>query len=245
MSSYLDKTGLTYFWSKIKAAISDKMTKGVDYVTAGKKAGTNIGDYATAEGSEVTANGGFAHAEGYGTTASKSCAHAEGNRTSATAASAHSEGRNSVADADAAHAEGYGTTAYSSYSHAEGYLSYANGHAAHAEGYGTRANGKGQHVVGEYNVADNGSGSTRGTYVEIVGNGTGDSARSNARTLDWNGNETLAGKLTLGAGPTNNMDAATKQYVDEHGGAGINYGNTDLEAGVSPLAEGTFYAYYI
>ena len=38
--------------------------------------------------------------------------------------------------------------------------------------------------------------------------------RSNARTLDWDGNEVLAGKLTLGAAPTANMDATTKLYVD-------------------------------
>lgn len=37
---------------------------------------------------------------------------------------------------------------------------------------------------------------TRGTYVEIVGNGKNPSTRSNARTLDWNGNEWLAGGLT-------------------------------------------------
>ena len=37
------------------------------------------------------------------------------------------------------------------------------------------------------------------TYAEIIGNGTGDNARSNARTLDWDGNETLAGSLTLGS----------------------------------------------
>ena len=38
----------------------------------------------------------------------------------------------------------------------------------------------------------------KGDYVEIVGNGTDTSHRSNARTLDWNGNETLAGGLTVG-----------------------------------------------
>ena len=40
------------------------------------------------------------------------------------------------------------------------------------------------------------------------------SARSNARTLDWDGNEVLSGKLTVGTAPTNNMDVATKLYVD-------------------------------
>jgi len=33
-----------------------------------------------------------------------------------------------------------------------------------------------------------------------VGNGTAEDARSNARTLDWSGNETLQGSLTLGMG---------------------------------------------
>ena len=32
--------------------------------------------------------------------------------------------------------------------------------------------------------------------------------------MDWSGNEVLAGKLTVGTAPTNNMDVATKQYVD-------------------------------
>ena len=49
--------------------------------------------------------------------------------------------------------------------------------------------------------------------VEIVGWGTATN-RKNIRTLDTSGNEVLAGKLTLGAQPTTNMDAATKQYVD-------------------------------
>ena len=47
-----------------------------------------------------------------------------------------------------------------------------------------------------------------------MGNGTSDNARSNARTLDWNGNEVLAGKLTVGAAPSGDMDVTTKGYVD-------------------------------
>ena len=54
----------------------------------------------------------------------------------------------------------------------------------------------------------------KGNYVEIVGNGNS-TARSNARTLDWSGNEVLAGKLTVGSDPINNMDVTTKQYVDK------------------------------
>jgi hypothetical protein len=74
----------------------------------------------------------------------------------------------------------------------------------------TIAQRQSQHVFGEYNIADTmGTIVTRGNYVEIVGNGTSN-ARSNARTLDWNGNEVLAGKLTVGANPVNAMDVVTK-----------------------------------
>jgi len=56
----------------------------------------------------------------------------------------------------------------------------------------------------------------RGKYLEIVGNGFFvTSARSNARTLDWYGNEWLAGKLTIGSAPSSNMDVTTKKYVDD------------------------------
>ena len=48
-------------------------------------------------------------------------------------------------------------------------------------------------------------------YVEIVGNGTADNARSNARTLDWDGNEYLAGSITLGKGTTDEVTLTAAQ----------------------------------
>ena len=161
-----------------------------------------IGDSATAEGNNSKAIGGISHAEGSGTTAQGVGSHTEGLETRTTMKYAHAEGSRTTASGTASHAEG-------SYSTASGYYS-------HAEGVSTVANHKAQHVFGECNIADSSAeaASARGTYVEIVGNGTADNARSNARTLDWNGNEVLAGKLTVGAAPTNNMDVATKQYVD-------------------------------
>lgn len=100
-------------------------------------------------------------------------------------------------------------------SHAEGSETTASGNLSHVEGLKTIAQRQSQHVFGEYNIADTmGTIVTRGNYVEIVGNGSDVNARSNARTLDWNGNEVLAGKLTVGINPTNDMDVATKQYVD-------------------------------
>ena len=112
-------------------------------------------------------------------------------------------------------AEGYNNTASGQYSHAEGYNNTASGQYSHAEGYYTTAQRRSQHVFGEYNILDTtGTTTSKGKYIEIVGKGTSTSARSNARTLDWNGNEVLAGKLTIGTAPTANMDVTTKQYVD-------------------------------
>ena len=114
------------------------------------------------------------------------------------------------------YAEGGGTTASGNSAHAEGSGTTAEGAFSHAEGQGTRARYRAQHVFGEYNILDPyvTDYSNRGIYVEIVGKGMNDSERSNARTLDWSGNEVLSGKLTVGTDPTNNMDVATKQYVD-------------------------------
>ena len=50
--------------------------------------------------------------------------------------------------------------------------------------------------------------------IEVVGNGS-ENARSNARVLYKDGNETLAGILTVGAQPTSNNHVATKKYVDD------------------------------
>lgn len=70
-----------------------------------------------------------------------------------------------------------------------------------------------QHVIGEYETNDpeemnikNGlKHSDRGFFIEIVGNGQDPQNRSNARALDWNGNEYLRGTLTIGAGTENEV----------------------------------------
>ncbi len=185
------------------------------YIRAGKRSGTTLGTKATAEGNNTTASGSSAHAEGGMTTASGQSSHAEGTRTTASMTSDHAEGGSTTASGGSSHAEGNFTKASGASAHAEGNGTTASGADSHAEGDNTTAQRKSQHVFGEYNELDTeGTTGTHGSYIEIVGNGTSDSARSNARTLDWSGNETLAGKLTLGAAPTANMDAATKQYVD-------------------------------
>lgn len=197
--------------------LDNVMIQGVNYVTAGQKSGSTLGAAATAEGYSTTASGEASHAEGSNTTASGNWSHAEGASTTASSSWSHAEGSSTTASGMYSHAEGSGTTASGTSSHAEGIHTTASGTYSHAEGYYTTANHKAQHVFGEYNVLDTSTAtaSNRGNYVEIVGKGTSDSARSNARTLDWSGNEVLAGKLTVGKAPTANMDVATKKYVDD------------------------------
>lgn len=141
------------------------------------------------------------------------------------------EGTGTQAQGVASHAEGSGTSAQAPYSHAEGYATYAGGSAAHAEGFNTRveagsdhshtegrattANHKSQHVQGEYNIADDSTAAAnaRGNYSHIVGNGTSDSARSNAHTLDWSGNAWFAGDVYVGSTSGTNKDEGSKKLI--------------------------------
>jgi len=86
-------------------------------------------------------------------------------------------------------------------SHVEGENNIASGEASHVEGKHNEAKAVSQHVFGEYNISDVTTdplsrGTGYGNYIEIVGNGTS-SARSNARTLDWSGNEYITGSMKI------------------------------------------------
>lgn len=176
-----------------KVDISTKMDKanptGTGSLSLNRKANTTVGTNSVAVGNNTEASGTYSHAEGGSTTAS-------GNTS---------------------HAEGYGTTASGNYSHTEGVDTQASGTSSHAQGQRTTANRRSQNVFGEYNVADVGGtdATTRGTYVEIVGNGTTNSSRSNARTLDWSGNEWLAGKITPAGGISDGKNADYKLVIPD------------------------------
>lgn len=154
--------------------------------------------------------------------------HAEGYHTSA-GHRAHAEGDNS-------YATGY-------ISHAEGYYTVASQEGAHAEGKYVYASSAYQHAQGKYNINDN-----TGTYAHIVGNGTSNSERSNAHTLDWSGNAWYAGSVSAGTTATpaavvNDNDLTTKAYVDnaisQGGGGGGSYTagtGIDITNGVISLA---------
>ena len=165
------------------------------------------GDYSHAEGVQTIASGHYSHAEGVLTTASGSTSHAEGTQNIASGFVSHAEGRNTEATNTCAHAEGFGTKATGEYSHAEGDNAIASGQGAHAEGYSAVASGRyshaegsstiaaspRQHVQGRYNIED-----AESKYAHIVGNGDSNSTRSNAHTLDWDGNAWYAGNVYVG-----------------------------------------------
>jgi len=177
-------------------------------ISLGRTGDIGMASVAIGVGVEASGNGSFAH--GGGTTASGNSAHAEGNETLASGENSHAEGDSSTASGYASHAEGSTTTASGVNSHAEGDYTTASGASSHAEGYGSKASSQFQHVQGKYNIEDKGR-----KYAHIVGNGAGDAKRSNAHTLDWQGNGWYAGKLSQQGTPTQDTDLTTKKYVDD------------------------------
>ena len=120
---------------------------------------------------------------------------------------AFAEGKYTKASGEGSHAEGYDTTAQSSFSHAEGNRTIASGDCSHAEGYNTTASGENQHVQGKWNIADT-------TSAHIVGNGKYNN-RSNAHTLDWQGNAWFAGDVYTGSTSGTNKDDGSKKLATE------------------------------
>lgn len=181
--------------------------------TAGSSLTASAGTNAHAEGQGSSAAGQAAHSEGASTMASGNYAHSEGNGTIASDLSAHAEGIASVASGEASHSEGNSSTALGDAAHSEGDFTVASGDNSHAEGSNTTAYGRSQHVFGELNIPDPvGSSYMKGTYVEIVGNGE-NGITSNARTLDWEGNEKIAGSLTIGMDTENEVTITPAQLT--------------------------------
>ena len=152
-------------------------------LSRGRKANTTVGTGSFAFGDDVEASGDYSHAEGSG----------------------------SISTAEAAHAEGSNGMAAGDSSHVEGLFCGTCSEASHAEGTNTLATRKSQHVFGENNVWEYTEGyqytpmddpaiNEKGEFIEIVGNGDFyEGEYSNARTLDWDGNERLAGDLYVHA----------------------------------------------
>ena len=150
------------------------------------------GEKSHVEGQDCLALGTISHTEGAGTTASGNYSHAEGGGTKASG--------------NGSHAEGGGTTASGTNSHAEGDGTTASGSNSHAEGFYTKASSDHQHVQGKYNTED-----TESKYAFIIGNGTSDTARSNAFAVDWDG-KMYQGNSSIGIQLSQNVDLTLEEY---------------------------------
>lgn len=157
---------------------------------------------------ENKAAGGYSHAEGYLTSALGTQSHAEGNSTTASEKATHSEGWATTASGSASHAEGRMTTASGTRSHAEGDNTTASGFYSHSEGYYTKATSFASHACGKYNkdmTATTGV-SSNNADAFVIGNGTSDSALSNAFRV------TLSGS-TYGLSAFNSSGADYAEFI--------------------------------
>lgn len=191
--------------NQIKTAVNETIDAMPSNLVNGQADGSirSIGAYDTT----INPLGQYAQAFGSGTIASGEYSHAEGAGPKASGAASHAEGYRTVASGQTSHAEGNETEASSHNSHAEGDNTTASGNSSHAEGYGTTAQGNNQHVQGKYNISDT-------TSAHIVGNGSGYSNKSNAHTLDWQGNAWFAGDVYTGStSGTNKDDGSVKLPV--------------------------------
>lgn len=177
---------------------------------------TASASYAHAEGYNTNASRSDAHAEGYQTTASGVNTHAEGYQTEASGYTSHAEGINAIASGNVAHAEGQLTIAAGSYSHVSGKYNTADSYDTWPEwtantvyAVGDKVKITSETTVEGYicKIANNDNVFTKShwadtwnqmNYVEIIGNGNAVDDRSNARALDWDGNEHLMGDIYVG-----------------------------------------------
>lgn len=236
-----------------------------DYSAVFGKNNTVSDTYSFAFGNGNTVSNWGSFAEGYSNNIASSASHAEGTRNAITGSNSqashvegrrntvsgiavHAEGQNNTVSGNVSHVEGANNTVTGQISHVEGQRNEVSGSASHAEGFYTIARKNAQHVFGRANIPDTNDNDNYGTYIEIVGNGDVSDAdniiRRNARTLDWQGNGWYAGKLTVGSNPTENMDVATKQYVDNHVSDLSGYvATSNLATLVNPLIQAALAEY--
>lgn len=200
----------------------------------------STGGASHSEGCNTLSSGSHSHAEGDTTTSSGHGAHSEGGNTVASNNFSHVEGYSSTSSGHSSHAEGYTTEASGAYSHAEGYYTTANLYQMHAAGsYNAQANkytpfspGTIYHehdrillngFEGYECIVPESSSSfvtaewkrlpSNGEHAFVVGNGTGSNNRSNALTLEWDGNLRLAKNVYVNA--TSSGSAGSKLAMED------------------------------
>jgi len=202
-----DRTVLTTSLSLGRKPNSDE---GLNSIALGNNVEAS-GNSTLAIGRDTIARGFYSSSQGKNNVSTGEASHTEGFTTKSIGEYSHAEGKETKTVGDISHAEGVETITNGIGSHAEGYGSIANGEYSHAEGYKTIAGSEGQSVRGRYNVQD-----TAGQYLDIVGCGTGEVDRSNAYTLDKQGNAYYKGVVTADGEATNDYDLTNIKYLKEN-----------------------------
>jgi len=146
---------------------------------------TASGSRSTAMGDNTEASGNYSTSMGDSTTASGTVSTAMGDSTT-------SSGISSTA-------MGNGTTASGDYSTAMGISTVASGDYSTTMGSLTTASGFGSTAIGQHNVLNSGDAATSFNLTNTafsIGNGTSAGARSDAFSVLFNGNTTVAGSIT-------------------------------------------------
>ena len=167
----------------------------------------SFGAGTTAKGHQSVAFGGSTTAEGMGSFALGGGTKAIGQYSAAFGGGTTAKGDYSLALGGGATANGSYSFAFGTGAQANGMFSlafgggntvFANGLASIAIGNGVTANGESQTVLGTLNIVDTlQANSSKGNYLYILGNGSG-AIRSNAHTIDWNGNAWFQGSVYVG-----------------------------------------------
>ena len=167
---------------------------GIGSFSLNRKANTTVGDCSFAEGLDTTASGSYSHAEGFNTDASGSCSHAEGMYTQALSENQHVQGISNIGDLDGTYAHIVGNGIPERHSN------------AHTLDWSGNAWFQGDVYTGSTSGTNKDAGSKKLATEEYVDN-------SIDAVLPKSGG-TMTGALTLAADPANDLEAATKQYVD-------------------------------
>lgn len=183
-------------WSVIQTNINTDNLVINNSFSIGRKESTTIGAGSTAIGYNVVASGNQSVAEGSESQATGNAAHAEGYKTTAIGDYSHVEGNGSIAIGENQHVSGM----YNIPSDMDSAPSWVS-NTKYELGEPCKNNNvyyvcKTDHTSG--NTFDSSKWIECGinnSFAEIIGNGSSNNIRSNARTLDWNGNERLKGDL--------------------------------------------------
>lgn len=148
------------------------------------------GDYSHSEGSETESIGVASHAQNALTKAIGNYSSAGGIETKSIGKASNSWGTQTESIGENSHSDGFKTKSRGYCAVSDGVETEANGYASSSHGYHTVADSDYQSVRGTYNEID-----SEGKYLDMVGNGYSPSNRSNAYTLDKQGNVWFAGNV--------------------------------------------------